>query len=307
MRLGIHLPTFDPLRVGVTSQVLDVAREAERHGFDSIWIGDHLLCPAPVLEATACLAATAAVTERIGLGFSVLLAGLRQPAWTAKQLVTIEQLAPGRRFVLGVGVGGDFPEELAAAEVSPGQRGLRLDETLEVLPALLSGERVGYHGRTLRLDAGPLEPSIAVTPPIYIGGRGEPAIARAARNGDGWLPIFMTPERLRSGVDRLAELAVEHGRPGLKTALLVPVNVDEDLDCARADADSYTRGQYRTPFERFEQVAAVGGAEQVAERIEAYREAGADELILMAITPRPLGQVEQLAGVRDALGYPPAA
>jgi len=303
MRLGIHLPTFDPLRAGATAHVVEVARDAERHGFDSVWAGDHLLCPAPVLEATACLAAAAAVTERVALGFSVLLAGLRQPAWTAKQLQTISHLAPGREVTLGVGVGGDFPEELAAAEVPRGQRGRRLDETLEVLPALLAGEPVAYTGRTLEVQAVALEPAVPKPLPIYIGGRGEAAIARAARVGDGWLPIFMSPERLAADAERLAELAAQHNRPTPKITLLLPVCVDQDEARAREHADSYTRGQYQTPFERFERMAAVGTAEQVAQRLDAYRQTGVDELILMGLTPDVSGHTARLAKVREMLGY----
>lgn len=303
MRLGIHLPTFDPLRAGASAELLEVARAAEKHEFDSIWVGDHLLCPAPVLEATACLAAAAAVTDRIDLGFSVLLAGLRQPAWTAKQLVTIDQVSPGRRLVLGVGVGGEFPEEFEAAEVPMRERGRRLEETLEVLPALLAGEPVSHHGGTLKLEATGLEPPISRRPPIYIGGRGAVALERTARVGDGWLPAFMTPERLHAGAQRLAELADGHRRPMPRIALLLPVCADEDAGRARTWADQYTRGQYRTPFERFEPMSAVGNIEQVAQRIDAYRAAGAQELVLMALTPRPLGQVQALARVRQALGY----
>ncbi len=144
MRWGVLAPSFDPFGCGIPP-VTAAARRAEQLGFDGLWVGDHLLCPAPVLDSLCSLAAAAAVTERIALGVSVLQLGLRSLVWTAKQLTTIDALAPGR-LRLGVGVGGELPEELTAAGVSGSTRGRRLDEMLEVLPALLRGERVRHHG-----------------------------------------------------------------------------------------------------------------------------------------------------------------
>src|SRR3954469_25437422 len=108
-RWGVLLPTFDPLRTGRQPSPGEAARLAEDLGFDAVWVGDHLACPAPVLDAPTCLAAAAAVTNRIALGLSVMLLGLRRPAWAAKQLATIDALSGGR-LRLGVGVGGEFAQ-----------------------------------------------------------------------------------------------------------------------------------------------------------------------------------------------------
>ncbi len=96
LRLGINLPTFDPLRVGGPPKFVQAAQLAEESGFDAVWVGDHLHMPAPVYDSTVALAAVAATTTRVKLGFGVMLLGLRQPAWVAKQLTTIDALAPGR-------------------------------------------------------------------------------------------------------------------------------------------------------------------------------------------------------------------
>ena len=114
IQLGINLPTFDPLRAGGPPQFVESARLAEELGFDAVWVGDHLHMPAPNYDSVVAMAAVAATTERVKLGFGVMLLGLRQPAWAAKQLTTIDALAPGR-LLLGVGVGGEFPEEFEAA------------------------------------------------------------------------------------------------------------------------------------------------------------------------------------------------
>ncbi len=138
LRLGINLPTFDPLRVGGPPRFVEAARLAEEIGFDAVWVGDHLHMPAPVYDSTVALAAAAAVTERVKLGFGVMLLGLRQPAWVAKQLTTIDALAPGR-LLLGVGVGGEFPQEFEAVGLSVKRRGRLLDEALAALPDWLAG------------------------------------------------------------------------------------------------------------------------------------------------------------------------
>src|ERR1019366_2077647 len=181
-RYGVLLPTFDPLRAGGAWPVAQAARTAEDLGFDAVWTGDHLACPAPGLDAPSCLAAAAAVTVRVSLGFSVMLLALRSPAWAAKQLTTIDALSGGR-LVLGVGVGGEFPEEFTAAGVPVAERGRRVDETLSVLPSLLTGRPVKHDGRVLSLDVPALEPAMARPPPIFLGGRSQRAMRRPVRFG----------------------------------------------------------------------------------------------------------------------------
>ncbi len=90
---GVLLPTFDALRSGQLPAVTDSARLAEQAGFDGVWAGDHLWCPAPILDATSALAAAAAVTSRVSIGTSVLLLGMRPLAWAAKQIATLQALS----------------------------------------------------------------------------------------------------------------------------------------------------------------------------------------------------------------------
>ncbi len=299
-RIGVLLPTFDPMRVGAPSQLLDAARRAEQLGFDGIWAGDHLQCPAPGLDAIAAIAACAAATERITLGFAVLLLGARQPAWTAKQLITIDQLAPGR-LTIGVGVGGEFPEEFEAAGVSVSQRGARLDETLAVLPALLSGQQVRHAGEALQLTAPPLEPAISRLPSIYVGGRGEPAMRRAARFGEAWMPMWMSPEKLHQRRQRLGELASECGRPMPGLKLLLGVHVDPNEARAREQASAYIRGQYGMDLDRVERWTPYGSVERIAEYLAGHVEAGVDEFVLMPLSDNSLAQYERCAEIRELL------
>ncbi len=301
MRCGILLPSFDPLRTGEAPPVLAAARLAEDLGFAAGWVGDHLACPAPGLDAPTCLAAAAAVTERIALGFSVMLLGLRPPAWTAKQLTSIDILSHGR-LLLGVGVGGEFPEEFAAAGVPVKQRGARLDEALAVIGDLLCGRPVEFQGATQTLNVPPLAPALAAPPPIYVGGRGEPALARAARFGDVWLPMWLSPERIGERSSRLAELAAEHDRRPPATALLIGVRIDDDRGRAAREAEAHMRGQYRMGLEPVERWTLLGSIDTVVDRMEAYRAAGVQEVLFMALGSEPLVQYEHLAEVRTRLG-----
>ena len=296
-RCGVLLPSFDAVRSGAPPQIVAAAQLAEELGFDAGWVGDHLACPAPGLDAPACLAAAAAVTRRIGLGFSVMLLGLRPPAWAAKQLATIDALSGGR-LLLGVGVGGEFPEEFTAAGVPVKQRGARLDDALNVIGDLLTGRPVDYEGRAMSVRSPALEPAMARLPPVYVGGRGEPALRRAARHGDMWLPMWLTPERIAERSQLLSELAEQEGRPSPGTALLVGVNVDDDRSRARAEAEAHVRGQYRMGLGTIERWTLLDSIDGAVEQLDGYRQAGVQEFLLMPLGREPLTQYERLAEVR---------
>ncbi|MGZ4177883.1 MAG: LLM class flavin-dependent oxidoreductase [Solirubrobacteraceae bacterium] len=286
-RIGVLLPSFDAVGSGRPLPIVAAARLAEELGFDAGWVGDHLACPAPGLDAPSCLAAAAAVTERISLGISVMLLGLRQPAWAAKILATIDHLSAGR-LVLGVGVGGEFPAEFEAAGVPVRQRGARLDDGLEVIRDLLTGQPVTYEGRSITVTSPALKPAMPAPPPIYVGGRGEAALYRAARHGDMWLPMWLTP-------DRVAE---REGRPTPGTALLIGVHIDDDRARARAEAELHIRGQYRMGLEKIEHWTLLDNVDGAVEQLEAYSDAGVQEFLFMPLGREPLIQYERLAEVR---------
>jgi len=286
---GVLLPTFDPLRRGEPFPVAEAARMAEEAGYASVWAGDHLKCPAPVLDAPTCLAVAATVTTQVQLGLSVMLLGMRPIAWAAKQLATLQHLS-GNRLRLGVGVGGEFPQEYEAAEVPHGRRGARLDEALRLLPEYL---RPGTEHS--------LEPP-APMPPVLVGGRSDRAVERAARFGDAWLPMWMSPETLAQRGERLAELAGEHGRPAPSLSLLVLAHVDDDRARARAQAEAHLHGQYGMALDRVERWTAFGSAETVAEFLEPYTRIGVSEILLLPLGSHPLDQIERLADATGRIG-----
>ena len=301
---GVLLPNFDPTRTGSPVAITDAARVAQELGYDALWAGDHLACPAPGLDAPACLAASAAVTDRIALGFSVMLLGLRAPAWSAKQLTTIDALAGPGRLRLGVGVGGEFPEEFAAAGVPVAQRGARLDDALAVLGDLLCGRPVDYEGRAITVHSPALAPAMAAPPPVYVGGRGEPAMRRAARVGDAWLPMWLSPAKVAERSAQIAEMALQHGRPVPRTALLILVRIDDDRAAGRGRAEAHVRGQYRIALDVIERWTLLDSIDGAVQRLSEYTAVGVSEFLLLTLGTDTLTQYERLAEVRSRLAAP---
>lgn len=134
MRIALGLPSTIP---GVTrNQVLDAARIADHGGLDSIWVIDRIVFPN--LDPLATLASAAAVTERVRLGTSVLLAPLRDPVLLAKEAASIDVLSGGR-LILGLGVGGR-EDDFAVTSANFRTRGRRLNKTIDTLREVWRGE-----------------------------------------------------------------------------------------------------------------------------------------------------------------------
>ncbi len=293
-QLGPQLPTFDPMERGLSSPA-SAAVLIEQLGFEQTWLGDHLIFHPPFLESTACLAAAAAVTSHIRLGFSVLLVALRQPVWIAKQLATLQLLASGR-LVLGVGVGGENPVEWEVAGVPLRERGARTDSLLEALPDLLGGRPA----RVLGLEIPPLRPAVPM-PPVWVGGRRDGALRRAARYGDGWLGAFLEAAEIPERRERLEAYAAELGRPAPAVGMSVFVNVTDRRAAGEEEAATFFQGLYRLPFERFRRFLLLGDEESVAEQIAAYTEVGVSTFVLVPVSRDPLAQYERHAAVRERM------
>jgi alkanesulfonate monooxygenase SsuD/methylene tetrahydromethanopterin reductase-like flavin-dependent oxidoreductase (luciferase family) len=295
--LGVALPSVDALGHG--TPVLEFARAAEDAGLDHVWAPDHLIFHRPILEAMTTLACVAGATEQIRLGTAILNPTLRQPVWLAKQLSTLASLAPGR-LMLGVGLGGEYEPEFRAAGVDPKTRSRRLDQTLELLPKLLRGERIVHEG-AFDLDCDGLAPVPQEVPPVLVGGRGEAALRRAARFGDAWLPMWLDPPAIGAARLRLGEMAAREGRPAPGIALVAFVNVCTDRRAGEAQAAELIRRQYQMPFQRVARWTLVGTATEIAYRLAAYADQGVDGFCLSCAHPDPVAQLAELADVRERL------
>ncbi|HEX2808244.1 MAG TPA: LLM class flavin-dependent oxidoreductase [Kineosporiaceae bacterium] len=233
--IGVILPTSTPDPADpIMGDVRASARFAEQLELDSIWSADHLVASAPILDSTTVLATAAAVTDRIAIGFGVMLLALRPVAWAAKQISTLQHLS-GDRLVLGIGTGNPAHGDIGwrAAGLSYGDRGHRTDEALRVLPALVTG-RTGVldDGLQVRLAPG------SSMPPVLIAGNGEKARRRAAAFGDGWICIGLSPHDVATGVEELARLAADHARPAPRATVVGPI-LDADPGRAAAQLSAY--------------------------------------------------------------------
>ncbi|WP_405167103.1 LLM class flavin-dependent oxidoreductase [Nocardia sp. NBC_01499] len=235
IEIGVILPTStsDPEHP-ILGDVRASARFAEELGLDSIWSTDHLVASAPMLDSTVTLATAAAVTDRIGLGYNVMLLALRPVAWAAKQISTLQYLS-GNRLVVGVGTGNPAHGDIGwrAAGVSFEDRGQRTDEALRVLPGLVTGRPTTLaDGLAVTLAPG------STMPPIMVGGNSTRARRRAAAYADGWITIQADPEQLTKDIAELQEFVAQRDRAPLSVTVLA-VGLSADVSEAAAQVSEY--------------------------------------------------------------------
>lgn len=279
----------------------ELVRRVEALGFDSVWCGDHVSFHLPLYESLTLLAAYAAITERIRLGTAVYLLALRPPAVVAKITATLDVLSGGR-LIFGVGVGGENPKEFEACGVPHRERGARVTEALEVVRALWRDTPATFKGRFTSFERVSIDPKPVQQPgpPIWIGGRSDAALARAGRQGDGWVSYVVTPERYRRSLDKIHAAAAAHGRrlDGFATAHLTFITVGRDYEQARRTWVARLSRRYAQDFGPLaEKYGVIGTPDQCAERLEAFRAAGCTTFLLNPICepPEEREQLEILA------------
>jgi len=233
MRFGIALRTMG------TAATRTILREsailAESAGLDALWIPDHIAIPPDdaegsqgrYLDPLATLAWLAASTSRIRLGTAVLILPYRPALPTAKAIATIQELS-GERVELGVGAGW-MEAEFRAVGVAPGDRGRLTDAALAFLHAAFDAPNdvASSNGQPFLFRPNPRRPR------IWIGGAAPHALARAARFGDGWMPMTDDPERLRPAIAELVARFEDGGRGRPEVAVFGGLGrggPDEELD-----------------------------------------------------------------------------
>lgn len=225
MKFGLHLGGVNPRLWN------EVTEEADRLGYESIWVPEHLVVPiasagsphqgsdhppipsnVPIFDALALLSHLAARTTRILLGTNVYNIGLRHPFVTARAATTVDILSGGR---LALGIGASWlRSEWEAVGLDFDRRGPRVDEAIEVCRRLWSEDVVEHHGEFFDFGAVAFEPKPIQRPgpALHIGGDGPAALRRAATVGTGWMPMNHKFADLPGSLARLAELAERAGR-----------------------------------------------------------------------------------------------
>ena len=258
---------------------------AEKLGYESVWLPEHLVLPAtmsgsphhgdahppippqtPMFDAIAYLSYLAALTSTIRLGTYVYNIGLRHPFVSARAATTLD-IVSGGRFDFGVGASW-LREEWDAVALDFSTRGARVDESLEVCAALWTEPSVEHHGRFFDFDAVAFEPKPVQPggPPLHIGGDGAPALRRVARFGAGWIPMNHTLEQLPGSVQKLSVLWAEHDRPG-KPEVTTSAPATSAYDVRRA-SDAGIDRLIVMPWRRTRE--ALDGIARFADEVMAY-------------------------------------
>lgn len=256
---------------------------------DRVWIGDHVsFRGGGGQDGLLSAMALAAVTRRVRIETAVYLLPLRHPVPVARQVASVAELAPGR-FVFGVGIGGEDPLEVRNCGVDPATRGRRTDASLDVIRRLLAGEVL--EGGAFDLEQAAIVPVPREPVPVVVGGRSDAALRRAGRLGDGWLGIWVTPERFAASVTDVERVAAETGRDAVTWdhQFMAWCALGERDEVRPVLADAMERF-YGVSFERFERSSPAGTPAEVAEALAPYVEAGAGTILLSPI----VGDLEQV-------------
>ncbi|HEX6230114.1 MAG TPA: LLM class flavin-dependent oxidoreductase [Actinomycetota bacterium] len=288
------------------AEALELSREAEELGFDSVWVSEHHFVDDGYLPSPIPLcAAIAAVTERVAVGTALALAPLYHPLRLAEDVAVVD-LISGGRTVLGLGIGWR-EEEFEAIGVPLDERGARLEDAVATL------RQAWAEGLTTGTERSPY-PDVPVTPkparpggpPIWIGALAGPAIRRAGRIGDGFMATEVTPEAFG---EQVAAARAERERAGLDpdtmvASLHLPTFVwdgedawdlvkehhhyvawkYEDMEAARHRAAGPAPKPSLTEEleDELRDQIVLGTPEEVAERIAAYRDAAGGEVHYIA-------------------------
>ena len=278
MDIGIGLPNTVPGTEG--RRLIDWAKNAEAAGFSTLGTIGRLVYPN--YEELIALSAAAAVTSRIRLTTSVLLAPLySNTALFAKQAASLDRLSGGR-LVLGLGLGGRDDDFTASALPTTG-KGRRLDEQLTEMRRIWSGDRYGYAG--------------AIGPELILGGSAEASFRRVALLGDGWIMGGGTPDMFARAAAHVDKSWQEAGRPGKPRKLSLAYFALGPN--ARDQADNYLLHYYAWMGDMARQIAAGAAvsAEMVKGTAAAFASAGCDELIFVPTTAAP----DQIGLLADAV------
>jgi probable F420-dependent oxidoreductase len=285
IQFGAFLSAHPPL------EQWNLVRRVEALGFDSVWTGDHIAFHNPIYESLTLLASYASITSRLKLATGVYLLALRHPTVAAKITSTLDVLSGGR-LIFGVGVGGENPKEFEGAGVPHRERGARVDEGIDVVRTLWREGPASFKGRFTRFEGVSIDPKPVQEPgpAIWIGGRSDAALARAARRGDGWISYVVTPQRYAQSLEKIRGTAAEARRSidDFVTAHLTFITVGRDHDTARATWSRILSRRYAQDFAPLaDRYGIIGTPAQCVEQLQRFVEAGCRYFVINAICDPP--------------------
>ncbi len=243
--------------------VPEFARRAEEMGYSRVAMGEHIMDgnpPRPTLLNLPAMAAAAGATGSIRVMTGIVIAPLYHPVTLAKMVASVDQVSGGR-LDFGIGISGQRGTkiEFDAVGVDVHTRGKRTDEMLQVMKRLWTEEHVSHHGDFFDFDDVTLLPFPAQKPypPVWVSGRSDAAMRRAAVMGDGWYPYLFTVRRIKASYEMVRQFAAEAGRnlAGFHWGLNQPTAISSDASEAMALAVSNVGERYVTPERSAEDIA----------------------------------------------------
>jgi len=282
IRFGVQIP-----QEGVPfSAVLEHARAAERLGYDSVWIPDHLrgvaVAPgSPCYEAWTTLTGVLLGTERVLGGPMVACEAFRNPAWLANAAATLDHMSGGR-LILGIGAGWYEGEYRAYGFPwgSGAERVERLGEALEIIKRFWTRPGEAFDGRYYHAGGTIDSPSPLQDPhpPIWVGGQGPKLLRLVARYADAWNAPVLSPEQVAERVVTLRRLCEAESRPMVEVTYEGPVWIDEDAERIHKRVERNAAAE--NPTQRtYARTAIAGTPSEVTARIRAYVDAGASHIV----------------------------
>ena len=269
--------------------IAKLAKQIEDLGYDFLGCGEHVSFHGETANGLVSLSVAAGATERIRLMSAITLVPLYPAALLAKMGAALDVASNGR-FTLGVGVGGEFPNEFEACGVPVKQRGSRTDDALEVITRTWTQTDVTYEGRYTTLKNFSLKPLPIQKPhpPIWVSGRTDAAMKRAAKYGDGWLPYMYTPEHLANSIEKIKAFGEEVGTDlsDFTFALYIFSAVHEDRETAVKYAAERLSKQYAQDFSQLvHKYALAGDPDTCKARLQEYIDAGASAVFVSSACP----------------------
>ncbi|HIN06272.1 MAG TPA: LLM class flavin-dependent oxidoreductase [Dehalococcoidia bacterium] len=286
--------------------VAEMARRAEALGFDRIAMGEHVMDgnpPRPTLMNIPAMAAAAGATSTIRIMTGIVIVPLYHPVMLAKLTATLDQVSNGR-LDFGIGISGQRATEIEfqALDIPVRTRGKRTDEMLDVMKRLWTEEHVSHSGRFFNFEDVTLlpQPIQKPYPPIWVAGRSDAAMRRAAVTCDGWYPYLFTARRLKATNEALRNLAAEVGRDltGFHWGLNQPTAISDDPQKALKLAVANVGERYVTPERSAEDIAralcVAGTPQDCVVAIQERVDAGVRDFNLSFLTADAQGLYQQM-------------
>lgn len=286
--------------------VVEFAQKAEELGFDRITTGEHIMDgnpPRPTLLNIPMMAAAAGATKTLKVMTGIVIAPLYHPIMLAKLVTSLDIVSKGR-LDFGIGISGQRGTriEFDSLGIPVQTRGRRTDEMLQVMKRLWTEEHVTHHGSFFDFEDVTLlpQPHQQPYPPIWVAGRSEPAMRRAAVEADGWYPYLFTVRRLKATNETVRQMAEEAGRDltNYHWGLNQPTSIGEDRGAALETAVAHVGQRYVTPERSAEDIAQAlcltGTPQDCIKGIEERIDAGVRDFVFGFLSPDPAGLYRQM-------------